>query len=427
MWDWIVGIFESQLGNQFFAGGLLLGLMGALAVWLRALPGHVASFVSRQFVTTIVVDNRSSVFFWFLEWINQHPYNARSRLMSVSTSFDGLTPREEGSIDRPRLFFSPAPGIHIFFHRGKLLWVNRDIEISQMAGRSGGATMSTFERITIRCVGRERDFLTGMMQDALNYSADRDYDRTVIYALDQWSHRWRRQDGKTRRRIDTVILDGKLADELMADVRWYLGAKDWYVERGIPWRRGYLFYGPPGTGKTSIISALAGEMGLSICTFDVASDQLNNDKLISLISLSPAGCIILLEDVDAVFSERRVTDNTSRVTFSGLLNAIDGIVAQEGRMVFMTTNHIEKLDRALVRPGRADVRVEVGLASRDQLRRMFLKFYPGEETRAAAFAGRLPDRKLSAARVQEHFLTWRDDPAHCLENIGKLVAEGGSD
>ncbi len=35
MWDWIVGIFESQLGNQFFAGGLLLGLMGALAVWLR--------------------------------------------------------------------------------------------------------------------------------------------------------------------------------------------------------------------------------------------------------------------------------------------------------------------------------------------------------------------------------------------------------
>jgi chaperone BCS1 len=80
--------------------------------------------------------------------------------------------------------------------------------------------------------------------------------------------------------------------------------------------------------------------------------------------------ILLLEDVDAAFVGRSAADGTassSRITFSGLLNAIDGVAAQEGRVLFMTTNHVEKLSEALVRPGRVDVRLEFKLADRQQV------------------------------------------------------------
>ena len=59
----------------------------------------------------------------------------------------------------------------------------------------------------------------------------------------------------------------------------------------------------------------------------------------------------MLEDVDAIFVERKAQSEKGGVTFSGLLNAIDGVASQEGRIFIMTTNHIEKLDPALIRPG----------------------------------------------------------------------------
>jgi ATP-dependent 26S proteasome regulatory subunit len=66
---------------------------------------------------------------------------------------------------------------------------------------------------------------------------------------------------------------------------------------------------------------------------------------------------------------------TSRLTFAGLLNAIDGIAAQTGRLLFMTTNHKDRLDSALIRPGRIDYQLKFSMASRDQARRLFLNFY----------------------------------------------------
>ena len=74
------------------------------------------------------------------------------------------------------------------------------------------------------------------------------------------------------------------------------------------------------------------------------------------------------------------------VTFSGLLNALDGIRSQEGRILIMTTNHREKLDPAILRPGRADYQVKLNLASHSQLERFYLNFFPNETENARRFA-----------------------------------------
>lgn len=111
------------------------------------------------------------------------------------------------------------------------------------------------------------------------------------------------------------------------------------------------------------------------------------------------------------------------VSFSGLLNALDGVRSQEGRILFMTTNHPEKLDPALMRPGRADYHALINYASYDQMKNMFLKFNPGEEELAQKFARSLPDKKLGMAKLQGLFLRYKNDPKKQCEMVGELLEE----
>ena len=102
------------------------------------------------------------------------------------------------------------------------------------------------------------------------------------------------------------------------------------------------------------------------------------------------------------------------LTFSGLLNALDGVAASEERLVFMTTNHIQLLDPALIRPGRVDVKFLIDNVSETQAREMFLKFYPGELQHADTFIANLKninsEKKLSPAYLQGHFVLHRTSP-----------------
>ena len=161
------------------------------------------------------------------------------------------------------------------------------------------------------------------------------------------------------------------------------------MERGIPYRRGYLLHGPPGSGKSSLIQALAGSIHHNICLLNLSERGLTDDRLYHLLSLVPPRSIILLEDIDAAF--RRRPTNSERdeklmkqdagghypvnITFSGLLNALDGVAASEERLIFMTTNHLEILDPALIRPGRVDLKMFIDNATPNQAQQMFERFF----------------------------------------------------
>lgn len=155
----------------------------------------------------------------------------------------------------------------------------------------------------------------------------------------------------------------------------------------------------------------------------LANKGLNDNKLAECLRDAPSNSIVLLEDVDAVFVDRSVASESkaSGVTFSGLLNALDGVASQEGRLFFMTTNHLEKLDPALVRPGRCDVKVEIKRASRKQMRLMFTRFFPGEEHLAECFAARLPEEEISMAQLQGHLLECKRSAQEAIDQIPKLL------
>jgi len=167
-------------------------------------------------------------------------------------------------------------------------------------------------------------------------------------------------------------------------VKEWLQSQQWYVDRGIPYRRGYLLYGPPGSGKSSFIQALAGELDFSLANINLSETGMTDDKLALLLSKLPPKTILLLEDADAAFTNRREKNlegyGGQTVTFSGLLNALDGVAAGEERIAFLTTNHIDRLDEALIRPGRVDMTVRIGEATRYQAAEMWDRFYGDIDT-----------------------------------------------
>ncbi|XP_037857459.1 mitochondrial chaperone BCS1 isoform X2 [Chlorocebus sabaeus] len=235
---------------------------------------------------------------------------------------------------------------------------------------------------------------------------------------------------RRRRPLNSVVLQQGLADRIVSDVQEFIDNPKWYTDRGIPYRRGYLLYGPPGCGKSSFITALAGELEHSICLLSLTDSSLSDDRLNHLLSVAPQQSLVLLEDVDAAFLSRDLAmenpvkyQGLGRLTFSGLLNALDGVASTEARIVFMTTNHVDRLDPALIRPGRVDLKEYVGYCSHWQLSQMFQRFYPGQAPSLAEdFAERVlqATTQISPAQVQGYFMLYKNDPVGAIHNVESL-------
>ena len=190
---------------------------------------------------------------------------------------------------------------------------------------------------------------------------------------------------------------------------------------GIPYRRGYLLHGPPGSGKSSFIQALAGALNYDICVLNLSERGLADDKLIHLLSNTPERSFVLIEDIDAAFNKRVQTSADgyqSSVTFSGFLNALDGVASGEERIIFMTTNHPEVLDPALIRPGRVDLSVLIDDASPQQVRRLFERFYGRDSTVESDVGETLSDEGWE--RIPE------DELSHMADEMEAAVAEEAS-
>lgn len=415
--------YFSQLGtNPYFGAGFGLFGVGAAAAVLRKGMQVGMILFRRHYMITLEVPCRDKSYQWLLQWITRHARHTQH--LSVETSF---SQPEAGGSARTSFDFIPSVGTHFFGYGGSWIRVERTREQHTLDLHMG----VPWETVTLTALGRDRQLFFRLLEEARALALEKEAGRTVVYCA--MGSEWR-PFGRPRQRrpLDSVILDTGIAERLLADIREFIANPQWYAERGIPYRRGYLLYGPPGCGKSSFITALAGALEYSICVLNLSERGLSDDRLQHLMSVTPQQSIILLEDIDAAFVSREDTsamkaayEGLSRVTFSGLLNMLDGVASAEARIVFMTTNHLDRLDPALIRPGRVDVREFVGPASDHQLAALFRRFYPAApESTAGAFveaARRQMDGPLSMALVQGYFLFHKDDPDAAVRDVAEMA------
>jgi chaperone BCS1 len=401
------------------SAAMLTGMVGTALIgagmWaLRSLPMRLWHLLVRQYTIVAEVTNADDAYDWVVSWLAAHPYARTARNLALSTAgaggcVDAPTPptvhrgMSLGNRQGPTIVISPGMGMHLLWYRGRPVLLRRN----RGDGPSQQHSMRRQESITLQVLGRDRALLIDLLADVARVAAPREAE-TRIYANSY--ENWYTAARKQRRPLDSVVLAPGMVDSLVADIGWFLANGSWYAERGIPYRRGYGLYGPPGSGKTSLIAALGGHFEIDICMLSLASVP-DDQQLLRLFQTAPSR-LILIEDIDAVFaSERKLEgDAASRLTFSGLLNAIDGIAATDGRILFVSSNHRDRLDPALIRPGRIDVDVTFGHATQDQATTMFRRFFPDRADAAERFGSLMPEGRLSTAWVQALLTKHAQDP-----------------
>jgi len=411
----MTGMLATLGDNQMFGAGFGLFSVGLAATFAR--KGFQVGMVvfRRHYMTTVEVTCKDKSYPWVLEWIAKKGAR-KTQHLSVDTSFV----ESEGGRIETKYNFVPSPGTHFMRHKGTWIKVERTRE-QRMA--------EPWETVQMTSLGKHKSLFVDILENARQMALSSMSGKTVMYTVigTDW-----RQFGHPRQRrpISSVVLDRGVSEEIVTDVREFISSVSWYRDRGIPYRRGYLLHGPPGCGKTSFIFALAGELEYSICVLNLSDRAMSDDRLQHRLADAPENSIILLEDIDAAFISREdssVADSAykglNRLTFSGLLNAIDGVTSTEGRIVFMTTNYVDRLDPALIRPGRVDSIQYVGHCSHHQLEQMFTKFYPDQSpSRATDFASQVGELgcPVSAAQVQGYFMWFKHNPDEAIANVWRF-------
>ncbi|KAI2641287.1 P-loop containing nucleoside triphosphate hydrolase protein [Xylaria nigripes] len=291
--------------------------------------------------------------------------------------------------------YTPAYRTMWFFYGWNLLAVLRN----DKHGRSGsdannsldslaaydifdsGPRPRSIDTVTITCLGWSTKPIEDLLKRCREMAKVQKRQSVTIWSGSDMH--WAVSGVKPARPLHTIHLEEEVKINLIIDIERYLDPqrRQFYGEHGIPYRRGYLLHGPPGCGKSSLSLALAGFFGLDLYIVNLSS--VYGNQLVILFSMLPARCFVLLEDIDAVglareedldmdFKSHR-NPPQQPCSFSSLLNVLDGVASQEGRVVIMTSNFPEKLDEALVRPGRIDVRVFMGHISRLGAEQMFMR------------------------------------------------------
>jgi chaperone BCS1 len=386
--------------NQLLQGGGLLMVFGGVVAYLRNLPGRIFTFAKSLFLVELTISQNDDAFKWVDSWTAKNKVIqqwARSFIVEVESDEDGT------SIEHLR----PGLGCHWLWWRGRPVWVQRDRRDLQ----SGTAKIGTafFETYTVTILSFYPSSAKLLLAD-LKASEQGDKGETTAVFLPNYDD-WSKAADIPIRPIESVVLEDGFIEFLLQDVDKFLSRAKWYAELGLPYRRGFLFYGPPGNGKSSIAHVIAAAKKLNLCVLSI-NKNLTGSKLTGLVNSLPKRALLLIEDIDCCSTNGRDSDDI--LSFSELLNAIDGILSGEGRILFMTTNHKDKLDPALIRPGRCDVQFEIKNASESQARRLFFRFFPGSSL-ADGFAKRAVGNCM--ASLQAHLILYQDDEQKAAEYV----------
>ncbi|XP_069976570.1 probable mitochondrial chaperone BCS1-B, partial [Penaeus vannamei] len=371
----MVGYVETvSNGNQLLAAALMgsftMALSGAVGFVLWKGPVGLARFIKRQGITSFAVSTN--------QWVSRDVYNSLSRYVYENRigNFSRTIALVSEWKDKGDLLNSVREhsyglglGWHVFTFGKTILFAQKS--------RVEQAGTEITEEVTIFSIGRSPKTLQRLI-DAVTPVEDEDGIRFFSLSKDGWKKQARIITGG----LDSLALDENIKTFFRNEVKFYLNNRARYHDLNLAWKITFMLHGVPGTGKTSVIRAIAAEFAFNICTIDlkaVTTEVLNN-----AIAQMPPKSILLFEDCDGMAAtanrsstnkivklknkdgdESPQSNNVSdaldgySVDLQGFLNVLDGVIPLNDVVVFMTTNHIERIDDAVFRDGRTDHVIEL--------------------------------------------------------------------
>ena len=239
---------------------------------------------------------------------------------------------------------------------------------------------------------------------------------------------------RAKRDIDSIYLPKAQKDDIVKDLEKFINpeTKKRYHKLGINYKRIYLLEGLPGTGKTSLITGLASKFNYNISIISFVPKMTDIDLIMSLKSLrgfeeedrKHKKTFLVFEDIDCIFKERKANDeHRNNITFSGLLNALDGITTSD-IICFITTNYKHNLDSALLRPGRIDYIMRFDYATKEQIIDIFREFTSETDNDVIQEfydkCAKLTKIKFTTALLQQYLIKYIDKPREAIENLDEM-------
>ena len=362
-------IANLMASNQLLAGGVGTLAFGAAMYALRAVPEAALDVLEKTVWTKVVVESLSN------EYDDVDSFIEGKRLDFFSRSLE----IKDGAL---KTGFGGGWGFY-------------DATLFKYSKARSQNQLTPYETISVSFLTRDRSVVERFLRDC-KPEEHRNSIYISMYAANGSEGGLRRR----KRGLHTVFVDRAIKDRLVSRFNWFLGAEEWHAARGIPWKLGVVLHGPPGSGKTSLIHALASDFG-----FDIRYIK----SLHGLGAAFRSGAkkdLFVIEDIDTIASGldrdakekgRAVDENGLRSPLHEILNAMDGMQTPDGLKFIVTTNHLDRLDPAIVRPGRIDEAIEVGKLSIESAREMFRAFYGREGIEAY--------RPRTGAELQQMFST----------------------
>ena len=245
-----------------FSGGAGLALVGVAAAAGREAARGCLRLTRKYLTVSLEIPSKDRSYQWVLQWLSRQQQSAAANVSSTSSP-PSLLARWASAFSRQQHLgvetsftqspsgvvsthfdFVPSPGEHAFWYRQRLVYYTRTREKAVVDLQTG----SPWETVTLRTFGRSQQLMLDLLNEAKAAALRRTENRTVVYTSSGIDWRPFGQPRK-KRPLDSVVLDQGVAERLLDDFRTFLASQAWYVDRGIPYRRGYLLHGPPGCGK----------------------------------------------------------------------------------------------------------------------------------------------------------------------------------
>ena len=377
----LMEFIQSLAGDEFLSKSIVLGSVMAalttLVMYAKGIPKAIWARIRRLIIFSVTIEQTDELFEYMERWLkDKYQKKQRNVLAHISYKNFALNGRE---VESPR---ASEPDVTkkeevTIRHREDIIFLRYNgVRMKIFKGRDKLENAKSleylyFDRYVISAFFFKKKIIS-LLGDIVEYNQQfkEDAKKLSIFVYNGYQG-WIKVRSVSPKRVENIVLEEGVMRSILDDISMFTKKKDWYTKRSIPYKRGYLFHGAPGNGKTSMALALADYLAKDIYVLPV-SEISDDHQLKESFRNMGHNTIVLLEDMDAAFDGRK---SKSNISLSAMLNCLDGVYYKEGVITIMTTNHPKKLDPALIRDGRVDMKVDFTNPGDSEVKRYVEMFY----------------------------------------------------